>query len=210
MGGKNVNTEGPSQITRNMYVGNAQDAQNLELLKALKIKCIINVTSSHPQTRGFKNLVIRVSDEASSDIARYFDETNSFIDTAAKRDWNVLVHCIQGVSRSCSVALAYLVGVKNMYLYSAMEWLRLRRIQCNPNCGFLLQLAKYEIRVFGRSSVAVPALSANSIWAMSYEWLEIAQEVEVFPHLRPRFKTVYFGRRCREIWCDIMTCYWCC
>ena len=85
-------------------------------------------------------------------INRYFDEACDFIGKVigTKQTSNVcgriLVHCKEGVSRSASLVLAYLVRDQEMQLKDAVRLVRSKRA-ITPNEGFLQQLIDYSAKL---------------------------------------------------------------
>jgi len=73
----------------------------------------------------------------------YFKEAVEFIKTAVDKRQNVLVHCFAGVSRSCTIVIAYLVRFFGMEVYSALSFIKRKRPWVNPNYGFYSQLKRY-------------------------------------------------------------------
>lgn len=72
------------------------------------------------------------------------------------KDKNILVHCENGVSRSITVVLAYLL--KNNYtLKDALYLIKTNRTSTftRPNSGFAKQLLKYEKNIFGVNSISL-------------------------------------------------------
>lgn len=82
-------------------------------------------------------------------IDRYFDEACDFIGKAVgtkktgKFNGKILVHCKEGVSRSATLVLAYLVRDQEMTLQDAVSLVRSKR-EILPNQGFLQQLIDYS------------------------------------------------------------------
>ena len=62
----------------------------------------------------------------------------------------MLVHCVQGISRSASVVLAYLIKYEGMSTDAAVALVKRRRGIANPNAGFLRQLRAYEAALRSR------------------------------------------------------------
>lgn len=58
----------------------------------------------------------------------------------------VLVHCLQGLSRSATLVLAFLIIKKGMSVTEAVELVRSKR-RIYPNDGFLQQLCDLEMRL---------------------------------------------------------------
>jgi atypical dual specificity phosphatase len=97
-----------------------------------------------PSALSIKHLQIDVDDLPFSELAAHLPRTTSFI-SEALRDPNsrVLIHCIQGVSRSPSVVAAYLMKAYGWSSTKAVQFLKSKR-RVYPNTGFLGQLREYE------------------------------------------------------------------
>jgi len=74
----------------------------------------------------------------------YLQKGSSRIHGALGRGENVLVHCQEGISRSASIVLAYLIAYKRIDLETAMEDVRNARKCIMPNEGFIRQLKDFE------------------------------------------------------------------
>ena len=85
-------------------------------------------------------------------LDRYFDEACDFIGKAigtkkaGKLNGKILVHCKEGVSRSASLVLAYLVRDQEMALTEAVNLVRSKR-EILPNQGFLQQLIDFSFKL---------------------------------------------------------------
>jgi len=140
-----------SEIVPRLYISDVFTARKLESLRELSITHIVTVMDHivlFPIELEVKTLHVRVDDLPSSDLLSKLHKTTDFI-TDALKDENarVLVHCWQGVSRSASVAAAYLIARENMTTDAAVELLKSKRRIVQPNIGFLRQLKQYEILV---------------------------------------------------------------
>jgi protein-tyrosine phosphatase len=71
-------------------------------------------------------LYIPMEDHEDYEIAKYFPATFDFIEQARK-ETNVLIHCMVGVSRSVTVAIAYLLRKYNYSLGQIIGLLQRRR-----------------------------------------------------------------------------------
>jgi len=59
------------------------------------------------------------------------------MEDARKQGGKVYVHCVQGVSRSATVCLAYLIYNQRMTFNEAHLYLKERRPIANPNMTFI-------------------------------------------------------------------------
>ncbi len=79
-------------------------------------------------------------DNLIDDFPRAFE----FIDQARRRDVGVLVHCKQGVSRSASLVIGYVMKELGMSLNEAYAYVKTRSPNVTPNLGLIYQLLEYE------------------------------------------------------------------
>lgn len=64
------------------------------------------------------------SDTPDQNLSQYFPVCNDFIHAARLRDGNVLIHCLAGMSRSVTVAVAYIMSVTNLSWREALKVVR--------------------------------------------------------------------------------------
>lgn len=131
-----------------LYIGDRQTARDMDLLKQLGITHIVNATSElrnyFEKEPGFQYIAVPVQDTDHSNISQYFDETNVFIHDAVKTGHSVLVHCQQGVSRSASVVIAYLMKHSEHSLPEAYTAVKSKRSVVKVRPNFLKQLVEWE------------------------------------------------------------------
>ncbi|KAF9034344.1 protein-tyrosine phosphatase-like protein [Panaeolus papilionaceus] len=93
---------------------------------------------------GFNCYQIKIDDSPNEDLRPHLEAVCNHIDRALKSGKNVLVHCQQGVSRSTSIVIAYLIRNYGM-TYDAAYALVLRKRPCiKPNSGFVRALHDWE------------------------------------------------------------------
>lgn len=89
-------------------------------------------------------LQIPIRDTPFEELAGHLSRTSAFISDALHKRGRVLVHCVQGMSRSASVVAAYLMATYGWSVQQAVQFVRERCSTAQPNSGFLLQLQEYH------------------------------------------------------------------
>ena len=84
------------------------------------------------------------ADTPDQNLAQYFPVCNDFIHAARLKEGNVLIHCLAGMSRSVTVAVAYIMSVTPLTWKDALKVVRAGRAVANPNLGFQDQLQDFE------------------------------------------------------------------
>lgn len=105
-----------------------------------------------------KGKCINISDTFETLVDKFFDETHNFIEEARKNHCNILVHCKAGISRSPTIAIAYLMKWKRLHLHDAYEFVKRCRPQISPNLNFMGQLMNYERRLLQKDCNIIPPL----------------------------------------------------
>jgi hypothetical protein len=174
------------KVIDGLYVGDVVAANNLAILKEKDINILISMVpiSNHFENIEYHSFLI--NDNRNENISIYFEEINTIIFSnyafgnshfshfsqssliekngksenfqkcASNKHKNILVHCENGVSRSVTVILAYLL--KNNYtLKEALTQIKTNRTSTftRPNSGFARQLLKYEKEIFGINSISL-------------------------------------------------------
>ncbi|XP_059144831.1 dual specificity protein phosphatase 3-like isoform X2 [Physella acuta] len=84
-------------------------------------------------------LGIEATDFINCNLSKYFNTASNFIQEGVSGGGKVFVHCVQGVSRSATLVIAYLMIKHHMTVQDALRLVRSKREIC-PNPGFLQQL----------------------------------------------------------------------
>jgi len=141
------------KVADGIYLGNAVTARNENLLVDQGITHIISVgkglVKHFPEKFSYKH--IDIEDLPSVQIINYFQECNEFIDSALENHGRVYIHCYQGISRSTTIAVAYLIYKKNLTAFRALKFIKRAHLEAAPNKGFLVQLENYEKLVFSKN-----------------------------------------------------------
>ncbi len=137
-------------------LGSQDAAQDEDLLKLYSVTHILNMATGvqnyFPET--FIYLKIDLLDLPTADLASQLPRCLRFIDDALRSDCTnrVLLHCNAGVSRSASVAIAYLMEQHRLTLSEAICRLKAVRPSIRPNDGFMQQLRNFERRLINSGS----------------------------------------------------------
>jgi atypical dual specificity phosphatase len=144
----------PDQILPWLYLGDHGASVSYQALIDEGITHVLNVKGGFkiPPPPYNKQLTIKavpLDDYGSSDIASALRECSTFINTARKNGGSCLVHCSQGMNRSPSVVLGYLVTDSRLLwtLREAFLHVRARRPVISPLRVYFEQLQQIEVSV---------------------------------------------------------------
>ena len=152
-----------------LYLGPQECAGEsmLEKLKNKNIQAIVNCTKHfachHEKTGDIAYCVVGVNDEMHASIDMYFDGASAFIEASLAAGKNVLVHCRQGISRSSTIVIAYLMQYYHMTRDEAYLFAKNKRPAVNPNLGFWTQLGTYESKLKSKVDQAGESRKSNGL-----------------------------------------------
>ncbi|KAJ8773534.1 hypothetical protein K2173_005780 [Erythroxylum novogranatense] len=203
-----------SRIADHVYLGSDAVAKNREVLRQNGITHVLNcVGFVCPEY--FKNdLVYKtlwLQDSPSEDITSILYDVFDYFEDVRDQGGRVLVHCCQGVSRSTSLVIAYLMWREGQSFEDAFQSVKAARGVTNPNMGFACQLLQCQKRVH-----ALPA-SPSSVLRMyrmaphsSYDPLHLVPKMLSQPGVQgldsrgafvvhvPRNIYVWVGKNCHS------------
>ena len=102
----------PSKIFNWLFLGTVKNANNFQELRIFRIKYILNCAleiNIKDLPKDIKYCHLSLTDNPQTDIVQYFDEAFDFIESARKRNQNILIHCQLGISRSSTILIGYLI-----------------------------------------------------------------------------------------------------
>ena len=135
------------EIIDKIYIGSYLNAKNFQELECNNIKYILNCASECKNLfeDKIKYLKLDIKDQNDFPIENYFDKGIQFIkDSLNNNDGNILIHCMEGKSRSTTLLMAYLIKCQNENTNSAYKVLKSKRPLTMPNLGFMYKLREYE------------------------------------------------------------------
>lgn len=149
----------PNEIIDNfLFLGNMWQAQSKQVFEDLGITHVVNATldvGNVFERDGIRYFNAKLPDKPEADITRFFDGAFRFIAQAEKattpdgRPCRVFVHCTQGISRSATLVILYVMRAFQWSLAQAFNFTRSGRGVVVPNEGFLRALLREERRLFG-------------------------------------------------------------
>src|SRR3990167_3784346 len=100
-------------VITNLYIGTADAAESTQLIQIKNIKHIVTILDDEDMfyfncASGVKNYKFLITD-GTGDIIDLAEKVSLIIKTALEKEEAVLVHCAQGISRSASVIIYYLM-----------------------------------------------------------------------------------------------------
>merc|ERR1712088_716588 len=164
---KDIENHPATKVADFLFLGNINDAANSETLTALGIDHVLNVTAVTPSYKMSNKITYKqllAADNGSQNIKQYFDEAFLFIDAAKKSGGSVLIHCQAGVSRSPTIAIAYLIKYFSMKMLDAYQYIKFRRSIISPNLNFMGQLLEFEQTVRGKEEGEGSGPSSDKSW----------------------------------------------
>lgn len=140
-----------SELYPGLYVGGDKVAKDIEILRKNGITHIINCAGNacgnyFPEHFTYMTLFLKDSKQESIDCIFY--QTIDFIEDARMKGGRVYVHCYQGVSRSVTVCLSYIIFKERQPFEEVLKKASQVRAIVQPNFGFEIQLKIWFKRLF--------------------------------------------------------------
>lgn len=152
-----------SKVAEHIYLGGDIVARSRDILKKNGITHVLNcVGFVCPEyfKAEFVYKTLWLQDNPSEDITSILYDVFDYFEDVREQGGRVFVHCCQGVSRSTSLVIAYLMWREGQSFDDAFQYVKAARGIADPNMGFACQLLQCQKRVH-----AVP-LSPNSLLRM--------------------------------------------
>ncbi|TYJ16187.1 hypothetical protein E1A91_A10G233200v1 [Gossypium mustelinum] len=139
-----------SKVAEHIYLGGDAVAKDREILKQNGITHVLNCVGFVCPEYFKADFVYRtlwLQDSPSEDITSILYDVFDYFEHVREQSGRVFVHCCQGVSRSTSLVIAYLMWREGQTFDDAFQYVKAARGIADPNMGFACQLLQCQKRV---------------------------------------------------------------
>ncbi len=165
-------------IDQFLFLGNDRHAASLPVLQTLGITHVLccaqdcELHFAHLPQFQYAHLALR--DAVVESLSAHWKPAWEFLESVrAFPDGKVLVHCAQGVSRSATMVIGYLMATRKWSLKQAFDLCKSRREVVCPNLGFFFQLAELEMALLHTSSLKQCLPPSVDLVAEHARWKEL-------------------------------------
>jgi len=148
-----VRTQSPSrnplvtEIIPRLYISDLYSAENPAILTSLGITHVLSAMPGYiaiPPHLSLRHAQIPLDDLPFAELVEHLPKSTSFLREALRDPGSrVLVHCVEGISRSVSVVCAFLIYSYAWTPMQAVQYVKSKRVRADPNFGFVSQLHEY-------------------------------------------------------------------
>ncbi|XP_022139052.1 protein-tyrosine-phosphatase MKP1 isoform X1 [Momordica charantia] len=139
-----------SKVAEHVYLGGDAVARDRDILKQNRITHVLNCVGFVCPEYFKDDFVYRtlwLQDSPSEDITSILYDVFDYFEDVREQSGRVFVHCCQGVSRSTSLVIAYLMWREGQSFDDAFQYVKAARGIADPNMGFACQLLQCQKRV---------------------------------------------------------------
>ncbi|KAL8093348.1 hypothetical protein AgCh_035283 [Apium graveolens] len=139
-----------SKVVEHIYLGGDGVAKDRVILKQHGITHILNCVGFVCPEYFKSDFVYRtlwLQDSPSEDITSILYDVFDYFEDVREQKGHVFVHCCQGVSRSTSLVIAYIMWREGKNFDDAFQYVKTARGITDPNMGFACQLLQCQKRV---------------------------------------------------------------
>jgi len=138
-----------TQVLPQLYLGNEQDAQQVEKLIGLGITHIISVAGSWRDKDLYpKHMYIPMHDNGSSNLVAKIDKSYDFAMESQEPGNKLFIHCQWGQNRSASFVIGFLMKSKNLSFHEAYTLLKEKRELIHPHKKYIEQLRQLDLELY--------------------------------------------------------------
>jgi hypothetical protein len=145
---RTVHCQDAQQIADRLWLGSCEASHNQSFVESEAIALIVTVTPaaecSQPLAGIVKYVRVDLLDDGSHALRPFLPLVQREIDAALVANRSVLLHCVQGISRSPAVAMAYLMLSRDWSLRTALSAVRDARPSVQPRFQLFDELLTLE------------------------------------------------------------------
>ncbi|PHT49130.1 Protein-tyrosine-phosphatase MKP1 [Capsicum baccatum] len=148
-----------SKVAEHVFLGGDAVAKYKDILKQNGITHVLNcvgIVCPEYFKSNFVYQTLWLYDSPSEDITSILYDVFDYFEDVREQQGRAFVHCYQGVSRSTSLVISYLMWREGQSFDDAFGYVTAARDITDPNIGFSCQLLQYQKRV--RASPLSPSL----------------------------------------------------
>ena len=138
-----------TQILDNLWLGGITSVCNRDSLQERNIELIITAVYGSSAMYPYDFIYSRsnLKDIEEEDILPEIEKMVPIIHEELKKEKGVLVSCVKGRSRSCTIVAGYLIKYHNMTTDEALNFIKNKRAQVDPNSSYITSLKIYELKI---------------------------------------------------------------
>jgi serine/threonine protein kinase len=152
-----VYAQDAQQIVDRLWLGSCEASHNQTFVESESIALIVTVAPAAECSQPLAGIVQYVRfdllDDGSHALRPFLPLLQREIDAALAANRSVLLHCVQGISRSPAAAMAYLMLSRDWSLRTALGAVRDARPSVQPRFQLFDELLTLERDLFGHNSV---------------------------------------------------------
>ena len=104
------------------------------------------------QDPSIKTVPFSVLQNGLDTIRDHFEQINRVIDNCVETNQTVLIHCVYGMTRSCSCAIAYTMWKDRVPFENAYRLVKSKRTECDLSYEYESYLRAYEEELFNNAT----------------------------------------------------------
>jgi len=174
-----------SKIEDGLFLSGDEGASKFDEMKKVNILCVVNaadrVCREHfPGKFRYYSLDL-LDDGGKEDMRPLFLEVVDIIERYRRKGGATLLHCQQGISRSATLAIAYVMWKRQLPFRQALDAVTKKRSVVGPNGGFMGQLLLWEsfLRSVWKGSRGVRLTRISMLTCSRHEIMFVGKEVGV-------------------------------
>lgn len=145
-----------TEIFKYLFIGGKLVAENYKLLQQENITRIVNCSlgvtpNYHSMKNEMRYLSLNLLDGKEEDISWFVCQVINFIMEGKRLNEKTLVHCQCGISRSCSLVIAFRMWITGERWKESFDFVQSRRKICSPNTAFTCNLIELDDIFHGSS-----------------------------------------------------------